>query len=85
MLDLAERGHAAADPGSGPQPGSACALCGFPTYGFEPEAQDLPIAVLSEIRADFPAWTIAQGLCPQCADLYRARHSSPGQANAEVA
>jgi len=85
MLDLAERGRAAADDGQGPQPGSACALCGFPTYGFEASPETIPAAALSEIRADFPAWTTKLGLCPQCADLYRARHSGPSLANKEVA
>jgi hypothetical protein len=57
-------------------PGSRCALCGFPTYDFEPEAEKLPEKVVIAIAGDFPAWRPAHGLCAQCADLYRAREMS---------
>ena len=53
-----------------------CALCRFPTHTFEPAPDSLAIDVLTAIRQDFPGWTPAQGLCLQCADLYRARELS---------
>ncbi|MFQ5682218.1 MAG: hypothetical protein ACE5HC_03000 [Candidatus Binatia bacterium] len=57
-------------------PGSRCPLCGFPTYAFEPAPEHLPLEVLSQITQDFPRWRPTQGLCTQCADLYRARWAS---------
>lgn len=57
-------------------PGSRCPLCGFPTYDFEPKAEDLPKDVVAAIAGDFPTWVPARGLCAQCADLYRAREMS---------
>jgi hypothetical protein len=66
-------------------PGARCPLCRCPTYAAEPDAAALPRAVIEQIRADFPTWEPAAGLCRQCADLYRARprsvaaaHSLPG-------
>lgn len=53
-------------------PGSRCALCQFPTHAFERRPEDLPAEVIRQINRDFPEWRPAQGLCPQCADLYRA-------------
>ncbi len=60
---------------------SRCPLCGFPSARFEPRPEDLPRAVRDAIRADFPGWIEADGLCPQCADLYRARPLSRGAAD----
>lgn len=60
------------------QPGSRCALCQFPTYAFEPKPDALPAVVLVQINQDFPKWRPGQGLCPQCADLYRARVTGLG-------
>jgi hypothetical protein len=50
-----------------------CPLCGFPTPSLAPRAAELPHEVLRAVRAEFPGWTPEQGLCLQCADLYRAR------------
>jgi hypothetical protein len=58
------------------QPGSRCALCGFPTYMFEPCPERLDKPTLAEITKDFPRWRPADGLCKQCAELYRARRLS---------
>lgn len=60
----------------GPQPGERCPLCRFPTYDFEPDPAGLPEEVLSWIRGDSPGWDPVQGLCRQCAELYRARPES---------
>jgi hypothetical protein len=59
--------------GRNPQSGERCALCGFPTHAFEPAPDLLPPTLLDLIRADFPTWDPARGLCRQCADLYRSR------------
>lgn len=59
--------------GIGLRPGESCPVCRFPTHAPEPEAHALPAAVVGAIRADFPSWRPAAGLCRQCADLYRAR------------
>ena len=49
-----------------------CPLCRFPAYHFAAGAE-LPSEVLDKIRADYPQWRTEEGLCIQCADLYRAR------------
>ncbi len=70
----------ASDPRTGSRetasPGSRCALCGFPTYDFEPAPESLPEHIVAAIAADFPAWRPSRGLCGQCAELYRAREMS---------
>ncbi len=50
-----------------------CPLCGFPTAELEPRPELLPVEVVDEIASEFPSWRAEQGICPQCADLYRAR------------
>jgi len=60
-------------PGASSLAGSRCPLCGFPTYDFEPEPESLPKQVVAAIAADFPAWRPADGLCKQCAELYRVQ------------
>jgi hypothetical protein len=57
-------------------PGTHCPLCRFPTHAFEAGAENLDIEVLTAIQRDFPTWTAADGLCAQCADLYRATRLS---------
>jgi hypothetical protein len=56
-----------------PSHGGRCPLCRFPTYAFESEPERMSAAVTARIHRDFPAWQPSQGLCPQCADLYRAQ------------
>lgn len=70
----------AVDPGGalgrkrgGPHPGERCPLCGFPTHDFEPEPDQLPQEVREMIREFFSDWDPANGLCRQCADLYRVQ------------
>jgi hypothetical protein len=57
-------------------PGSRCALCAFPTFDFEPEPSRLPAELIAGILVDFPRWRPVDGLCGQCAELYRARKIS---------
>lgn len=59
-----------------PHPGGRCPLCKFPTYTFEPDPERLSPETLDQITHDFPRWRPSQGLCRQCADLYRAHRMS---------
>ena len=56
-----------------PRAGERCPLCRCATHDFEPEPLGLPSAVREQIRQAVPGWDPADGLCRQCADLYRAR------------
>jgi hypothetical protein len=53
-------------------PGDACPLCRLPAHVFEPDPDGLPGVVREQIRGRHPRWQPADGLCRQCADLYRA-------------
>ena len=50
-----------------------CPLCRFPTARFRGEGAPLDTRVEEAIRRDFPDWSLSQGICVQCADLYEAR------------
>lgn len=72
-------------------PGTHCPLCRFPTHTFEIDPGELSGEVLAALRQDFPDWSPLQGLCLQCADLYRGRQLSmaalrelPGYRTADV-
>ncbi|HWO40878.1 MAG TPA: hypothetical protein VNO43_03645 [Candidatus Eisenbacteria bacterium] len=65
-----------------PTAGTHCPLCQFPTHSFEPEPENLGDDLLAAIERDFPRWTPDQGLCAQCADLYRASRLSMAAAMA---
>ncbi len=62
--------------------GTHCPLCKFPSHSFEPEPESFGDELLTAIIQDFPQWTPAQGLCTQCADLYRASRLSRAAARA---
>jgi hypothetical protein len=62
-----------------PHRGTRCPVCGFPTYDLEPAAERLPPDFVARVTADFPGWHPAQGICRQCADLYRARPLSEAE------
>jgi hypothetical protein len=51
----------------------SCPLCRSPGAVDFPEAGSLPADLVAEIRRDFPAWRAADGICRQCAGLYRSR------------
>jgi hypothetical protein len=59
-----------------PQPGSRCALCGFPTYTFQRQPEGLDPLTIAAIVHDFPQWHPSDGLCTQCRDLYQAKRLS---------
>ena len=65
-------------PASSDRPASAriCPLCRFPTFDRLDESSGLVLDLEGEIRSDFPDWEPRQGLCRQCADLYRARQTA---------
>lgn len=54
--------------------GSRCPVCRFPVASLDGRVSTLAGPVLTAIRAEHPLWRVAQGLCPQCFDLYEARH-----------
>ena len=56
-----------------PRASERCPLCRCATHDFEPDPMSLPSAVREQIRPAVPDWDPADGLCRQCADLYRAR------------
>jgi hypothetical protein len=57
-------------------PATHCPLCKFPTHSYEPAPENLGDEILTAIREDFPQWEPSQGLCTQCAELYRGRSLS---------
>ena len=57
-----------------------CSLCRFPSHVFEPAPEKLDAVIIDAIHQDFPHWTPADGLCLQCADLYRAHKLSASAA-----
>ena len=59
-----------------------CSLCRFPSHAFEPAPENLGGETIEAIKEDFPSWRPDNGLCVQCADLYRARKLSAGAAEA---
>ena len=59
-----------------------CPLCRFPTQVFEPHPAQLGPQVVAAIVHDFPNWSPTDGLCTQCADLYRASRLSAAAAKA---
>lgn len=61
-----------------------CPLCRFPA-ALDPRASErLTPEALEEIEGDRPSWRPAQGMCPQCADLYLARSVASRRSRAPV-
>ncbi len=54
-----------------PVPGSPCPLCRFSTFDWLPHHEIARVE--TAIRADFPNWTPADGVCGRCGELYRSR------------
>ena len=57
-------------------PGTHCPLCRFPTHVFETLLGRDGEEVSAAVKQDFPGWSPSEGLCLQCADLYRGRQLS---------
>lgn len=53
-------------------PGSPCPLCRFPSHHFADDCL-MDAALTAEIRQDFPNWTVDDGLCERCLELYSLR------------
>lgn len=62
---------------SGHVEGERCPVCCFPTYALTPGGS-LPRRVADRVQKDFPFWSVSDGLCPQCSDLYQARAEREG-------
>src|SRR6266508_3671032 len=57
-----------------PADSGRCPLCRFPVASLERQSGRLSSDASAAIRSDHPTWSIEQGLCSQCLDLYEARH-----------
>ena len=66
-------GKAGAPRREGFLPGASCPLCRFPTHDWVADPAALPEGVLAAARVSRPGWVPAEGLCGQCALLYRGR------------
>lgn len=53
---------------------SRCPLCKFPVATLDPRVTTLADDIVEMIRSEQPAWSRDLGICPQCLDLYEARH-----------
>ena len=53
--------------------GLRCPLCDFTSFDPVEHWGDETVAVVSEIKKDYPLWEPKQGICPQCFDLYGLR------------
>lgn len=60
--------------GTNPVDAGRCPLCRFPVASLDQHPGRLPADAVAAIRGDYPMWSIEQGLCSQCLDLYEARH-----------
>ncbi len=59
--------------------GEACPLCGFPTFDWA-EIHGRFSSFFAAVELDAPRWRVEDGMCGQCAELYRSRSSSRKQA-----
>ena len=50
-----------------------CPVCRFPVATLDPRPERLSADAQAAIRSEHSAWTIEQGLCSQCLDLFEAR------------
>lgn len=54
-----------------PAPGGSCPLCEFPTFNWA-DADALRPEIAARITAEFPTWSLEQGLCGRCLETYQA-------------
>jgi len=54
-----------------PAPGASCPLCGFSTFEWG-SAERFDNEVVNAILHEFPRWTLAEGACGRCAEIYGA-------------
>jgi hypothetical protein len=60
--------------GTNPAQAGRCPLCRFPIASLDRHPGRLSAAAEAAIRREHSTWSIDQGLCSQCLDLYEARH-----------
>ena len=58
-----------------PADSGRCPLCRFPVASLDRQPGRLSADAVAAIRRDYPIWSIEQGLCSQCLDLYEARQA----------
>lgn len=51
-------------------PGSRCPLCRFPSRSLRQGIEEIPGALVEEIRRDFPEWQPTLGACERCLEGY---------------
>ena len=73
--DPAGRGECS--PPSPGVPGGLCPFCRFPTHDWYTDPEDLPAAARAGMAASLPSWSPGEGICGQCALLYRSRAPLP--------
>lgn len=54
-------------------PGALCPLCRFPTYHWVERLEELPKEVIDGIKEDFPQWSLSDGVCERCIEIYKIR------------
>jgi hypothetical protein len=59
-----------------PADSGRCPLCHFPVAALDARPGGLSAAAQAIVCDEYPAWSPDQGLCPQCLDLYEARHEA---------
>lgn len=61
----------------GTRPGynGRCPICRFPVAHLDTRTRPLPAEAIRALERSRPTWHVAEGLCPQCADLYEARYA----------
>lgn len=78
--ELAELAVHSGQPGGKGSP-DCCSLCRFPDRSLLTGSEDLSDLVVERVRIDFPRWDSADGICFQCAELYRSRPMSAAAAS----
>jgi hypothetical protein len=53
-----------------------CPICRFPVVSLDDRVSTVAPSVIAAIRDEKPWWRIEHGMCPQCLDLYEARHGT---------
>lgn len=52
--------------------GAPCPLCGFPTHDWFELDQARDGILIRSVESDYPHWTVDEGACRQCAEIYTA-------------
>lgn len=67
---------------AGSEPGACCPLCGFPTFAWA-EPGTIPAGTVATIQSEFPFWSLEQGICGRCYEIYRRQSRSRATRNSE--